>query len=85
MDDESAKWVTIARFWSPTQALFFKSVLEGNGIPAFVRNEYLGGLFAHITLSGVDGGIELQTLAPFVDQALTLLEGEQPTEQTEES
>lgn len=68
-------WVTIARFWAPGQAVFFKSVLEGNGIPAFVKNEYLGGLFAHLTLMKAEGGIELQVPSDLVDDAMGILAG----------
>lgn len=78
------QWVTIARFWAPGQALFFKSVLEGNGVPAFVKNEYLGGLFAHLTLMKAEGGIELQVPSDLVDEAAHILEGlEADMEETE--
>lgn len=79
-------WVTVARFWSPTQALFLKSVLEGNDIPAYVRNEYLGGLFAHFTLKSADGGVELQVPSDRVDEARELIEClEQEAEASDET
>jgi hypothetical protein len=74
MTETPYHWVTIARFWSPTQALFFKSVLEGSDIPVFVRNEYLGGLFAHMTFTSAEGGVELQVPSDCVDEALNLLD-----------
>lgn len=69
------KWVTIERFWTSGPALFFKNVLEGNGIPAFVRNEYMGGLFAHLSMKSAEGGIELQVPSDLVDQARDVLKG----------
>ena len=75
MTSPSYHWVTVARFWAPGEALFFKSVLEGNGIPAFVRNEYLGGLFAHLMLKQAEGGIELQVPSDLVEEAQQVLEG----------
>ena len=68
-------WITIARFWASGEALFLKSVLEANDIPAFVRNEYLGGLFAHLTLGKAEGGIELQVPSDLVEEAQQVLEG----------
>lgn len=68
-------WVTVARFWAPSEALFFQSVLEGNGIPAFVRNEHLGGLFAHLTLTQAEGGIELQVPSDLLEEAQQVLDG----------
>lgn len=75
MTSPQYQWVTIARFWAPGHALFFKSVLEGNGIPAFVKNEYLGGLFAHLSLMKAEGGIELQVPSDLVEEAASILEG----------
>jgi len=75
MTSSSYHWVTVARFWSSGPAVFLKSLLEANDIPAFVRNEYLGGLFAHLTLGKAEGGIELQVPSDLVEQAQQVLEG----------
>lgn len=75
MNEPSYHWVTIARFWSGHQALFFKNVLEGHDIPAFVRNEHLGQLIPSLTLSGAQGGIQLQVPSDCVEAALEILEG----------
>ena len=75
MNDSPYRWVTIQRFWSPTQALFLKSVLEGNEIPVFIRNEHLGGLFAHFTLQKAEGGVELQVPSDCVEAAMEILQG----------
>jgi len=44
MSDARYSWITVARFFSPSEALFFKNILEGHGIPAFVPNEFMGHL-----------------------------------------
>lgn len=75
MTSPEYKWVTIERFWTSGPALFIKNVLEGNGIPAFVRNEYMGGLFAHLSMRGAEGGIELQVPSDLVDEAREVLLG----------
>lgn len=75
MTNPEYKWVTIERFWTSGPALFIKNVLEGNGIPAFVRNEYMGGLFAHLSMRSAEGGIELQVPSDLVDEAREVLLG----------
>jgi len=45
----------VTSFWAPGETLVFQSVLEGNGIPAFVQNECLGGQFAPLTLPSCAG------------------------------
>ncbi|MFA7691499.1 MAG: DUF2007 domain-containing protein [Candidatus Hydrogenedentes bacterium] len=98
MSDSPYHWETIARFWAPGPAVFLKSMLEGYGIPVFVRNEYMGGLFARLSISQALGGIELQVPSDRVEEAKALLvkfedgnndvkavgEGDDVVEETEE-
>ena len=72
MTDSPCTWVTIAHFVSPVEALFFKNILEGHEIPAFVPNEYMGHL--DIRLLRAEGGVQLKVPSDRVDEAKALLE-----------
>lgn len=72
MTDSACSWVTIAHFFSPVEALFFKNVLEGHDIPAFVPNEYMGHL--DIRLLRSEGGVQLKVPSDRVDEAKALIE-----------
>ncbi len=72
MTDAPHNWVTIAHFFSPVEALFFKNVLEGHDIPAFVPNEFMGHLDIRLIRGG--GGVQLKVPSDRVDEAKALLE-----------
>ena len=72
MTDTPYTWVTIAHFFSPVEALFFKNILEGHDIPAFVPNEYMGHL--DIRLIRSEGGVQLKVPSDRVEEAKALLE-----------
>ncbi len=72
MSTPDYSWVTIARFFSPNEALFFKNILEGHDIPAFVPNEYMGHL--DIRLVRAEGGVQLKVPSDRADEARALLE-----------
>lgn len=72
MTDTPHNWVTIAHFFSPAEALFFKNVLEGHDIPAFVPNEFMGHLDMRLIRGG--GGVQLKVPSDCVDEAKALLE-----------
>lgn len=72
MTDAQHAWVTVARFFSPGEALFFKNILEGHDIPAFVPNEYMGHLDFNLFRKG--GGVQLKVPEDYVEEAKALLE-----------
>ena len=72
MTDSQNTWVTVARFFSPNEALFFKNILEGHDIPAFVPNEYMGHLDFHLFRR--EGGVQLKVPSDYVEEAKALLE-----------
>ncbi len=72
MNSQEHTWETVARFFSPNEALFFKNILEGHGIPAFVPNEYMGHL--DVRLVQVQGGVHLKVPSDRLEEAKDLLE-----------
>ena len=67
------KLVTVTTFQMPTDASLAKSVLEANGLMAFLADELTVGVAWH--LSNALGGIKLQVAEPDVEQAIALLQG----------
>ncbi len=67
--------VTVAKFFSPTEAHINRSRLESEGIPAFVFNENLTTLFPFA--SSLTGGAQLKVRAQDLEQAKEIL-GNQP-------
>ena len=63
--------VTVAKFFSPTEAHIYRSRLESEGIPAFVQNENLSTLFPFA--SSLTGGAQLQVRAQDLEQAREIL------------
>lgn len=82
MTDAPYTWETIARFFSPQEALFFKNILEGYDIPAFVPNEYMGHL--DMRLLRREGGVQLKVPSDYVEEARALLETPPDTEEAVE-
>jgi hypothetical protein len=66
------KLVTVATFQMPTDASLAKSVLEANGLTAFLADELTVGVAWH--LSNALGGIKLQVAEPDVEQAIAFLQ-----------
>jgi hypothetical protein len=58
------------------QAEFFRSVLEGSGIEAFIPDEQMGTLRPHIMLG--TGGVRLQVRASDEERAREVLDSAEP-------
>ena len=63
--------VTVAKFFSPTEAHIYRSQLESEGIPAFVFNENLSTYFPFA--SSLTGGAQLKVRAQDLEQAKEIL------------
>lgn len=46
-------WVTLERFVDPVAAQVARSVLEAEGVPCFLADEGMGGLFSYSLVKGV--------------------------------
>lgn len=69
----SDRAVTIATFETPLEAGYFKSLLEAEGIPAFLVNENMAATAWHYNLA--IGGIKLQVMEGDVGAALSVMKG----------
>lgn len=81
MNNDSHEWVMVGRFTTPAEAMFYKNVLEGYGIPAWVENEYMGTLYA--PMFGPPGCLFLKTPSDRYEEARLLLEDPQRFRQNE--
>lgn len=63
--------VTVAKFFSPTEAHVFRAKLESEGIPAFVFNENLATFYPFA--SSLTGGAQLKVRVQDLEHAKEIL------------
>lgn len=88
MSDQPAdgNLVTIGRFYDPTEAHLYRTVLESRGIQAAVMGEFSSALFPPVTVFGsaAGGSVRLKVRAEDAEAATAILE-EEGGEEEEES
>ena len=70
--DPGDEWVTVRTCVWGHEAEFFRSVLEGSDIEAFIPDEQMGTLRPHLLLG--TGGVRLQVRASDADRARDVLD-----------
>ncbi|MDA8415327.1 MAG: DUF2007 domain-containing protein [Desulfobacteraceae bacterium] len=75
------KLVTVAVFGAPYEAEMAKGELEANGIPAFILDQFTIG--ANPLYSNALGGIKLQVLVSYAEDAQRIISAQVPQEETE--
>ena len=63
--------VTVAKYFSPTEAYVYRSLLESEGIRAFVFNEHFSNLYPFA--SSLTGGAQLKVNARDLERAREIL------------
>ena len=75
-DDAGDELVTVRTCVWGHEAEFFRSVLEGSGIEAFIPDEQMGTLRPHLFLG--TGGVRLQVRAADEERARDVLDSVEP-------
>jgi hypothetical protein len=70
-DDDDTRWVTVATYWTPTDAQIARLRLEGDGIDVVILDENL--IATDWLYANAVGGIKLKVPVPDADRARELL------------